>query len=397
MRRLDIDVGSTYFKTSADGVTAQYFRDFEISIYDDLRQKCSALLDSYTPEEIRICSSANGGLSTLIIGLTSLFSTKFATNIAFNSGINIIDTLLYTQIAEAEIPTESIDVVIIVGGIDGVKSRYDETLITYLSKLNYQNILFAGNIESREYLTNHIDDLVVLDNIIDNKLQVREAELKEYLTNLYQADIVGKEDIKKLYEITANQIYSTPYIVNKALPHIKSLFEVADPFLLIDTGGATTDIHYSTDLIDGKNIITESGYDRLVFKKLGVFKSRESLVFAAKNNEFVYELLDHLDVNENILEEHSDNATVVLMQLAIFLVLYKMSANHNSYVNLKLESLNSIIFTGGISKVLKSMEIEKIVRFFYSKILNYKQIPNIIIDRNYEIWVLGIEQSDKDL
>jgi hypothetical protein len=116
-------------------------------------------------------------------------------------------------------------------------------------------------------------------------------------------------------------------------------------------------------------------------------------VFAAKNNEFVYELLDHLDVNENILEEHSDNATVVLMQLAIFLVLYKMSANHNSYVNLKLESLNSIIFTGGISKVLQSEQIEIIVRFFYSKILGFSQIPTIIIDRNYEIWVLGIEQS----
>jgi len=392
MKKLQIDVGSTYFKTSADGVTNQYFRDFDISIHDDLLSKCGKLINLYAPEQIHICSSANGGLNTLIIGLTTLFSTKFATNIAFNSGINIIDTLLYTDIADSEATTEHIDVIIIVGGIDGVESRYDDTLIEYLKKLNYSNILFAGNENSREFLTSNINDLIVLENIIDKNLQVQETQLKEYLTNLYQADIVGKKDIKELYDITTNQIYSTPYIVNKALPHIRNLFEVADPFLLIDIGGATTDIHYSTDLIDGKNIITQSGYDRLVFKKLGVFKSRESLVFTAKNNEFVYELLDYLGVNENILEEYSDKATVTLMQLAIFLVLYKMSKNHNSYVNLKLESLNSIILTGGISKVLSDDDIEKIIRFFYSKILNYNQIPAIGVDRNYEIWVLGIKQ-----
>jgi len=52
------------------------------------------------------------------------------------------------------------------------------------------------------------------------------------------------------------------------LPYLRSIFDIADPFLVVDIGGATTDIHYSTDLIAHKNIITQSGYDRLVFKKL---------------------------------------------------------------------------------------------------------------------------------
>ncbi|HHD80808.1 MAG TPA: hypothetical protein ENK99_04300 [Campylobacterales bacterium] len=211
------------------------------------------------------------------------------------------------------------------------------------------------------------------------------------LTNLYQSDIMGKEDIKKLYNITSNQIYSTPYIVNNALPRLNTLFEVTDPFLVIDIGGATTDIHYSTDLVENKNLITQSGYDRLVFKKLGVFKSRDSLVFGAKNNEFVYELLDYLGVNENILEEYSPKATTTLMQLAIFLVLYQVSKTHD-YVTLKLEILNSIVLTGGISKVLSDEDIDKIIHFFYKKILDFTEIPNIITDRNYEIWTLGMEE-----
>ena len=395
MNRLQIDIGSTYFKTNANGEINQHFRDFDISIYDDVQNKCGDLLTNYTKDEVSICSSANGGLSTLIIGVTTLFSLKYATNIAFNSGINIIDTILYSTIKEAVAPTDVIDVVIIVGGIDGVSSKFDQNLIEYLKDVKYQNIVYVGNSVNQAFLEENIDNLVVLKNIIGDKLQVEEEELKSYLTNLYQADITGKEEIKKLYEITSNQIYSTPYIVNKALPKLKNLFDVADPFLVIDVGGATTDIHYSTDLVDNKNIMTSSGYDRLVFKKLGVFKSRESLVFGAKSNEFVYELLDHLGVNEHILDEHSDKATVVLMQLAIFLVLYQVSKNHHEYVTLKLEILNSIVLTGGISKVLSDEDIETIIGFFYKKILNYTEIPNIITDRDYAIWTLGIDGMEK--
>jgi len=392
MSKLQIDIGSTYFKTNDNGEINQYFRNFDISIYQDLMNNCSKILSKYQKDEVSICSSANGGLSTLIIGVTTLFSLKYATNIAFNSGINIIDTVLYSKIDEAIAPTETINVVIVVGGIDGIESKFDYKLIDYLKNVNYQNIVYVGNSAGEKYLSKSIDELIILPNIVDEKLHVREDELKEYLTNLYQADITGKADIKELYKLTSNQIYSTPYIVNNALPKLKSLFDVADPFIVIDIGGATTDIHYSTDLVDNKNILTGSEFDRLVFKKLGVFKSRESLVFGAKSNEFVYELLDYLGVNEHILDEYSDKATVTLMQLAIFLVLYQVSNHHNDYVSLKLEVLNSIVLTGGISKVLSDSDIDKIIKFFYKKILNYREIPNVITDRNYEIWTLGIEE-----
>jgi len=391
MSKLLIDVGSTYFKVCDGGEISHHFRNFDKDIPDDLLFKCGDIIEKHDKEEIQICSSANGGLSTLIIGLTESFSLKYASNIAYNSGINIIETVIYSQIETYPIPSELLDVVILVGGIDSVTNIFDEKLINYLDKLNYSNIVYVGSQTQVEFLESNISNLKVLPNIIDNKLKMVEEDLKEYLTNLYQADIMGKEDIKHLYSLTANQIYSTPYIVNRSLPLINTKLDVADPFIVVDIGGATTDIHYSKDLVDD-NIITENEYDRLVFKKLGVYKSRESLIHTAKANEYVYELLAYLNTTENTLDEVSEKATQILMQLAIFLVLYKVSHHHKSYLNIKLATLNSIVLTGGITKVLSKEQIDEIIAFFYSKLLGYHTLPTVVVDYDYAIWTLGMEK-----
>ncbi len=388
-----IDIGSTYFKISTREKIEQHFRDFNKEILDDLMHKCGDTLSRYDRKDIYICSSANGGLSTLIIGITNSFSLKYATNIAFNSGINIIDTILYQNIEDYSVPSDLIDVVIVVGGINTHGGLFGEDLYGYLGKLNYSNVVFVGSERDAPAIRRNVEGVVILPNIIDDRLHIVEEHLKEYLTNLYQQDIEGKEEIKHLYDITANQIFSTPYVVNKALPLIDRKLAVADPFILLDIGGATTDVHYSKDLVSD-NIVTDTEYDRIVFKKLGVYKSRQSLIFAAQNNEFVYELLTHLKVTENIFSEQSDKATKVLMQLAIFLALCKMSHFRKSYVNLKLLAINSIVFTGGITKVLTVEDIEYIVAFFYRKILTSEHRPATVLDLNYDIWTLGVKEQE---
>jgi hypothetical protein len=389
MSKMLIDVGSTYFKTSTNDGIKHYFRNFDIPIHTDLKSKCGDDLAKFDKENIHICSSANGGLSTLIIGISESFSLKYATNIAYNSGINIIDTVLYREIKDTVVPSETIDIVIVVGGIDDVANIYDQNLIDYLRQVNYTNIVYVGSKASGNFLEDNIEDIKIMDNIINNKLHMVEDHLKEYLTNLYNQDIMGKSDIKNLYELTANQIFSTPYIVNQSLPYINTILDNVDPFIVVDIGGATTDIHYSKELADD-NIVTTNEYDRLVFKKLGVYKSKDSLVFSAKNNEFVYELLNYLNTTENELDTKGDGNIKLLMCLAIFLVLYKVSHHHKAYLNLKLESLNSVVFTGGITKVLDDNEIQDIVSFFYNKILNMSTLPEIVVDRDYAIWTLGI-------
>lgn len=180
-KNLLVDIGSTYFKVCDGEDIQQHFRDFNKDIFDDLKYKCADIIEKYKKEEVFICSSANGGLSTLIIGITNSFSLKYATNIAFNSGINIIDTVLYQNIKNSSIPSDLIDVVIITGGIDSVSDIFNEDLFTYLEQVNYSNIVYVGNENDAKFLSQNIKNLVVLPNIITNKLQVNENELKEYL------------------------------------------------------------------------------------------------------------------------------------------------------------------------------------------------------------------------
>lgn len=389
--KLLIDIGSTYFKVSTASSIEQHFRDFNKRILDDLTHKCGNTVKHFDANDIHICSSANGGLSTLIIGLTQSYSLKYATNIAYNSGINIIDSIVFQDIETYSVPSDLIDAVIVVGGIDSNSGVFDDRLVSYINKLNYSNVVYVGNTEDAKPLVAAIERVTVLPNIIDDRLHIVEKHLKDYLTNLYQQDIEGKEDIKHLYEITDNQIFSTPFVVNKSLPFIQNSFSVTDPFILLDIGGATTDVHYSKDLVSD-NIVTEQGHDRIVFKKLGVYKSRQSLIFTAEKNEYAYELLMHLKVTENIYEEHSEKATKILMQLAIFLVLCKMSHYRPAYITLKLLAMNSIVFTGGITKVLNTADIEDVVAFFYRKILNSDHKPVTVLDSNYDIWTLGARE-----
>ena len=68
--KLLIDVGSTYFKVSTDESIEQHFRDFSKDILDDLVYKCGKTIARFEKSNVHICSSANGGLSALIIGIT---------------------------------------------------------------------------------------------------------------------------------------------------------------------------------------------------------------------------------------------------------------------------------------------------------------------------------------
>lgn len=384
-----IDVGSTYFKVYAAGSAAQYFRDSHKDILEDLMGKCGKTVECFPAERIKICSSANSGLNAFVVSLTRSYSLKYASKIAYNSGVNIVGSVVLSEIVEHSPPVDVVDVVLIVGGIEGRRDVFRDGLPILLRKLQCRNVVYAGSSAEAHRVSDVVDDLVVLPNIIDERLQIVEGSLHGYLTNLYQKDIEGKEAVKRLRKITQGNIYSTPYIVSRSLTHAHKRFSVSEPFIVIDVGGATTDVHYSKDLARDNSGLSEA-YGRFVFKSLGIYKSRPSLIFMAQQNEYVTELLAFLSVGERIYLDETGSATKSLMQLAIFLALFEMSFQKQACVTLDFLSVRSILVTGGVTQVLGRREVEKVVRFFYQKVMRSGRAPGIVFDTEYFLWTLGM-------
>jgi len=82
-----------------------------------------------------------------------------------------------------------------VGGVDSVEPKFDNRLLKFLKMVDYNNIVYVGNRVDLKFLERYIPNLVVLPNIITDRLKINEKPLREYLTHLYQSDIVGREDI----------------------------------------------------------------------------------------------------------------------------------------------------------------------------------------------------------
>ena len=102
-----------------------------------------------------------------------------------------IDTVLYSKIDQHTPPMGMIDVVIIVGGIDDSANSYDMRLIDYLKKVRYHNIVYAGSKAAAAFITENLENVRVMENIISDKLQLRDEVLKNFLTHLYQEDIMS--------------------------------------------------------------------------------------------------------------------------------------------------------------------------------------------------------------
>jgi hypothetical protein len=52
-------------------------------------------------------------------------------------------------------------------------------------------------------------------------------------------------------------------------------------------------------------------------------------------------------------------------------------------------AVNSIVLTGGVTKVLNIEEAKDIISFFYKKILTSAHRPIAVMDNDYAIWTLG--------
>ena len=408
--RIAVDIGSTIVKvahvSATDEVVRQEFhpRDFEAGIARQVESLIDGLEHRVDDDEVLICSSANGGLRVGIVCLSKLFSGAVLRNQVLLAGAN---PLFVQDFEEAAGDTRQLDLLLVGGGIDCVDAAPLEKRLAKLDlgRYHFGAALWAGNDALAPAFLQKCSKAHVTANPIATSLASRSTSVIETLRQAYLDNIVYKEGISELRASLASRVRATPEVVNHGFKRAvfnHSTFPVTGACILMDIGGATTDIHYTVEIVrvdSDDRPLAGTSVARYVFTDLGIVASRDSTVLAMRTHPRIYEFLTAVlgDDTENVyrgLREGEHQPSLELMSYAcLFLALDRFSAGRGPGLPVAdLRKLAQLVLTGGAAQTLDVTVVRRIVNLFLSE---QKTHASIQIDKRYRFWIDGITWSDE--
>lgn len=399
-----IDIGSTVIKLATIGndgdLLDQEFheRNYESEISDQVAEILSPHRIDANRDEVVICSSANGGLRVGVVCLTASYSGWAYRNQVLLGGANPV----YVQeISATEPTTQYVDILIVGGGIDCADVDEMRLLVENFSPSNYNfgALVYAGNKFLAKEFVEHFPDAKVVHNPMANGLSHPKDTIFVALRDAYLEDLVYKQGITEVAKNYGCVIRPTPEVVNSGYYRAmnEGLFpDISGASVLMDIGGATTDFHYTVELVrdDSENRPPDGlSIARYVFTDLGVYASVDSTVLQLRRNPRTFEFLDVVlgsDVSDTYRQlregEYSPPADI-LGYACIFLGLDRFSRGDGPGLpTAELSKLNKIILTGGAAQLLDENKVADLVGLFLTSSIDSRFIT---IDRKYEIWVYG--------
>lgn len=203
------------------------------------------------------CSSAAGGLKMAAIGLVEDLTTEAAKRVCLGAGAKVELVLSHhINASEVEMINEkSIDIVLLAGGANGGNK---ECVIHNAKKLAQSNvkapIVFAGNKDATDEIIEIFKDsgkeYYLCENVMPrlNVLNINSA--KDTIKEIFVKNIIEAKGIKKIEKKISKIILPTPNAVLLAAELLSKGFggeTGLGELLIIDVGGATTDVYSMAD------------------------------------------------------------------------------------------------------------------------------------------------------
>lgn len=245
-------------------------------------------------------SSAAGGLRMVVVGLTPSLSMMAGKNAAFGAGARVIKAYSHRLTSEDidEIIQLSPEIILLCGGLEGGNVNWTIDNAHKLAECVdiHAPVVYAGNSkisnDIRYIFTKEIKECLIVRNIIPDLgiLDVKPAV--ETIREVFMKRIVNMKGFDKVRQQVGDIIMPTPAAV---LAAVKLLAQGTEKhpglgeILVVDIGGATTDVHSfsSVEKSQGVRLIgaPEPRTKRTVEGDLGMRWSAESLVEAVGSNE----------------------------------------------------------------------------------------------------------------
>jgi len=259
-----VDFGSTYTKLTAVNLEEAYIigtskapTTVKTNVLDGYDKALSRLYQDHPEIDhisgISACSSAAGGLKMAAIGLVEELTVEAAKRACLGAGA-IVKHVYSHHLTKREVKAlkeSDTDIVLLAGGTDGGNK---ECIIHNAKKLRDAEIPFpiivAGNKDANDEIEEIFEGSTISYYIVDNvmpqlkKLNVDEA--KHVIRKIFIDKIIEAKGIKKAEERIGEIIMPTPEAVLLAAELLSKGYEDIEGFgelMVVDIGGATTDVH----------------------------------------------------------------------------------------------------------------------------------------------------------
>lgn len=365
---------------------------------NDFKQKQN--ITEFTYNEMFATSSAAGGLRMTVHGLVYDMTVKAAKEAALGAGANIhfITAGKLKRFDLNKITEINPNIILLAGGVDyGERDTalYNAELLKSL-KIDAP-IIYAGNIENNEEIKFIFDQKVTcIENVYPkiDELNVEPTRIK--IHEVFEENIIHAKGMEHIKEMLTNNIVPTPGAVMEAA---KLLANDIGDLVVIDVGGATTDIHSVTSYVKENNLSPEPDAKRTVEGDLGVYINKDNLVNLTDLSMF--EDIDLLMENYTAIPTTDEQSSLVyeLTKTAVKESLERHAGEYMEFytgvgvkrfiVGKDLTEVKYIILTGG---ALTNLDGKNIVTEVLEKD-SKKLLPinaKILVDTKYIMASIGV-------
>lgn len=251
---------------------------------DDLCRKMN--IDSLEYDEMLATSSAAGGLKMTVHGLVYDMTAKAAKEAALGAGgiIHYVTAGKLRRTDLAKIKEIKPNLILIAGGVD-----YGErdTALDNAEKIRGLGlnipVIYAGNIENQEEMKLIFDEesgqqLYNVDNVYPKIDDLNVEPCRRVIQDAFEQHITHAPGMEHVRDMVNGPIIPTPGAVMECT---KLLYDCLGDLIVLDVGGATTDLHSvatESDKIARIMISPEPKAKRTVEGDLGVYVNRMKVI-----------------------------------------------------------------------------------------------------------------------
>ncbi|MGW5052894.1 glutamate mutase L [Actinokineospora sp. NPDC004072] len=255
---LCVDVGSTWTKgalVAADGAllgTAQH-RTTPPEVLDGVAAVAAALGEA----PVLVCSSAGGGLRLAVVGQERLVSAEAGHRVALSAGAKVVHVSSgpLDGAGVRELRAARPDVVLLVGGTDGGDER---VLLHNARRLGANRIrvpiVLAGNAAARQAALDLLAGRVVVPtgNVLPDVGELAPGPARAAIRSVFLDHVIGGKNLSRGPRFRRLVRTVTPDAVLSGVTRLAAVRAAAEAgaVVVVDVGGATTDVYSAVSDVD---------------------------------------------------------------------------------------------------------------------------------------------------